>query len=99
MENKKIVYFDTNIFISLRKEKEKNFDSLNKILKLKEKFYYVYSDAHIFDFQNDSKGEYIEDFEVMKEIVDNNYIYYDFIRNLHILNNIRKPELTFETEF
>ncbi|WP_157159633.1 hypothetical protein [Brachyspira pilosicoli] len=98
MENKKIVYFDTNVFISLREEKEKkNFDSLNKILKLKEKFDYVYSNAHIFDFQNDSKGECVKDFEVMEEIVDNNYIYYDFIRNLHILNNIKKPELPFES--
>ena len=88
MENKKIVYFDKNIFSILKKEYESgNTNNFNKIINSKNKFLYVYSDAHIFDLQNDDTDKKEEDFEFMNKIVDNNFIYYDMNKNQYIFTN------------
>ncbi|MEI0496545.1 hypothetical protein R4J09_14225 [Brachyspira intermedia] len=77
MENKKIVYFDKNIFSILKNEyKSGNTNNFNKIINSKNKFLYVYSMAHIFDLQNDKTNKKEEDFEFMSQIVDSNYLYY-----------------------
>lgn len=65
MENKKIVYFDKNIFSQLKsgcqsedvKTKVKSIEILEKIINSKNKFLYVYSDAHIFDLQNGNNDD------------------------------------------
>lgn len=88
MENKKIVYFDKNIFSQLKngcqsedvKTKVKSIEILEKIINSKNKFLYVYSDAHIFDLQNgnnddNAKKKREEDFEFTTQIVDNNYVF------------------------
>ncbi|MEI0606998.1 hypothetical protein R4K48_08530 [Brachyspira pulli] len=88
MENKKIVYFDKNIFSILKNEyKSSNTNNFNKIINSKNKFLYVYSYAHIFDLQNDDTNKKEEDFEFMSQIVDNNFIYYDMNKNQYILTN------------
>ncbi|MCZ9847472.1 hypothetical protein OFP75_03135 [Brachyspira hyodysenteriae] len=76
MENKKIVYFDKNIFSQLKSGSQSEDDNkkietikkLEKIINSKSNFLYVYSDAHIFDLQNgndndDNAKKREEDFE------------------------------------
>lgn len=100
MENKKIVYFDKNIFSQLKSgcqsedvnKKVKSTEILEKIIYSKNKFLYVYSDAHIFDLQNGNNDDNArkkreEDFEFTTQIVDNNFIYYDINKNQFIIIN------------
>ena len=90
MENKKIVYFDKNIFSQLKSgcqseddnKKIESIKKLEKIINSKSNFLYVYSDAHIFDLQNgnddnddNAKKKREEDFEFTSRIVDNNYVF------------------------
>ncbi|TVL39691.1 hypothetical protein A9X84_13115 [Brachyspira hyodysenteriae] len=89
MENKKIVYFDKNIFSQLKSgcqseddnKKIETIKKLEKIINSKSNFLYVYSDAHIFDLQNgndnddNAKKKREEDFEFTSRIVDNNYVF------------------------
>lgn len=73
-----IVYFDSQIFRELKKEDNKKLLNLIKKLKNKE-FLYCYSDAHLYDLKNDNTEMYKEDLNFMKDIVDDNYIYFDVI--------------------
>lgn len=83
----KTVYFDSQIFRELKKEENKYL--LDKILKLKnDKLKYVYSDAHIYDLQNDKTDKKIEDLQFMSNIVENNYILFDKNTNSFIKNEI-----------
>lgn len=83
----KTVYFDSQIFRELKKEENKYL--LDKILKLKnDKLKYVYSDAHIYDLQNDKTDKKIEDLQFMSNIVENNYMLFDKNTNSFIKNEI-----------
>ncbi|MCZ9838468.1 hypothetical protein [Brachyspira hyodysenteriae] len=88
MENKKIVYFDKNIFSQLKSGSQSEDDNkkietikkLEKIINSKSNFLYVYSDAHIFDLQNgndndDNAKREKKILNLQVRIVDNNYVF------------------------
>ena len=72
------IYLDTHVFSHLYKGQEEKFQVLlKKILEHKDKFIFLYSDAHLQDLFNDPTDTKYREMEFMKEIVNEYHIAYN----------------------
>lgn len=69
------IYFDKQIFSHLFSAKEEKYSILReKILPHKDDFIFLYSNAHLFDLQQDTTNIKYEEMDFMQSIVDGNHI-------------------------
>ena len=72
------IYFDKQVFSHLRNAKqEKYVRLLEKILSHKSEFIFLYSNALLFDLQQDKTDTKYAELEFIHSIVDNNYLTFD----------------------
>lgn len=72
------IYFDKQVFSHLRNAKqEKHVRLLEKILSHKSEFIFLYSNALLFDLQQDKTDTKYAELEFIHSIVDNNYLTFD----------------------
>lgn len=72
------IYLDKQIFSYLFNAKEAKYSLLReKILSHKDDFIFFYSNAHLFDLQDDKTDIKYKEMEFMQSIVDGNHLIYD----------------------
>ena len=72
------IYFDKQIFSHLFSAKEEKYSILReKILSHMNDFIFLYSNAHLFDLQQDITDIKYEEMDFMQSIVDDNHIIYE----------------------
>lgn len=71
------IYFDSNIFRGLKKQKQFNQEWYDAANKLKGKMIYCFSDAHLDDLRDSSEEHRNIDLFLMEEYVQDNYFSYN----------------------
>ena len=75
------IYLDKQVFSHLFNEREEKYSLLrDKILSHKDEFIFFYSNAHLFDLQDDKTDIKYAEMEFMQSIVDGNRLIYEFPR-------------------
>lgn len=72
------IYFDKQLFSHLFKSQEEKYRVLReKILSHRDEFIFLYSNAHLFDLQQDTTDIKYNEMDFMQSIVDGNHIFYE----------------------
>lgn len=72
------IYLDKQLFSHLFKAQEGKYLALReKILSHRNEFIFLYSDAHLFDLQQDTTDIKYEEMDFMQSIVDGNHLIYN----------------------
>lgn len=72
------IYLDKHVFSHLFNAREKKYSLLReKILSHKDKFIFFYSNAHLFDLQDDKTDIKYAEMEFMQSVVDGNRLIYE----------------------
>lgn len=72
------IYLDKQVFSHLFNAKEEKYSLLrDKILSHKDEFIFCYSNAHLFDLQDDKTDIKYTEMEFMQSIVDGNHLIYE----------------------
>ena len=75
------IYLDKQVFSHLFNSREEKYSLLReKILSHKDEFIFLYSNAHLFDLQDDKTDIKYAEMEFMQSIVDRNRLIYEFSR-------------------
>ena len=75
------IYLDKQVFSHLFNAREEKYSLLrDKILSHKDEFIFFYSNAHLFDLQDDKTDIKYAEMEFMQSIVDGNRLIYEFPR-------------------
>ena len=89
------IYLDKQVFSHLFNEREEKYSLLrDKILSHKDEFIFFYSNAHLFDLQDDKTDIKYAEMEFMQSIVDGNRLIYEFPRQ-EVMK--QSPREAFET--
>ena len=73
------IYFDKQLFSHLFKSQEEKYLVLReKILSHRDEFIFTYSNAHLFDLQQDTTDIKYDEMDFMQSIVDGNHIFYEY---------------------
>ena len=89
------IYLDKQVFSHLFNAREEKYSLLrNKILSHKDEFIFFYSNAHLFDLQDDKTDIKYAEMEFMQSIVDGNRLIYEFPRQ-EVMK--QSPREAFET--
>lgn len=95
------IYFDKQLFSHLFKSQEEKYRVLReKILSHRDEFIFLYSNAHLFDLQQDTTDIKYEEMDFMQSIVDGNHIIYESPNIINVtkeaprsaFNNVAKAE-------
>lgn len=72
------IYFDKQLFSHLFKSQEEKYLVLReKILSHRDEFIFLYSNAHLFDLQQDMTDVKYDEMDFMQSIVNGNHIFYE----------------------
>ena len=75
------IYLDKQVFSHLFKAKEEKYSLLReKILSHKDEFIFFYSNAHLYDLQDDKTNMKYREMEFMQSVVDDNRLIYENFR-------------------
>ena len=89
------IYLDKQVFSHLFNAREEKYSLLrDKILSHKDEFIFFYSNAHLFDLQDDKTDIKYAEMEFMQSIVDGNRLIYEFPRQ-EVMK--QSPREAFET--
>jgi len=89
------IYLDKQVFSHLFNAREEKYSLLReKILSHKDEFIFFYSNAHLFDLQDDKTDIKYAEMEFMQSIVDGNRLIYEFPRQ-EVMK--QSPREAFET--
>lgn len=89
------IYLDKQVFSHLFNAREEKYSLLrDKILSHKDEFIFFYSNAHLFDLQDDKTDIKYAEMEFMQSIVDGNRLIYEFPRQEMMKQS---PREAFET--
>ena len=88
------IYFDKQLFSHLFNAQEEKYRVLReKILSHRDEFIFLYSNAHLFDLQQDMTDIKYEEMDLMQTIVDGNHIFFE---NPNIMVGKETPRSVFD---
>lgn len=88
------IYFDKQLFSHLFNAQEEKYRVLReKILSHRDEFIFLYSNAHLFDLQQDMTDIKYEEMDFMQTIVDGNHIFFE---NPNIMAGKESPRSAFD---